>query len=119
GVGTDIFWPPANELADFFGVHVSTARRWRREQNAPRAVIMLLACDLGAFDPVWAGWRVRGGLLRSPEGLEAAMQDVRALPFIRMQVVTYQTENRKLVAQLESGIVEQPMPAEWDWDQLT
>lgn len=116
----DIFWPPAKDLAQRFGVDITTARRWRRGHHAPRAVVLLVSGDLGVFDPIWEGWCVRDGILRSPEGFEATMSDVRSLPFVRLQVVTHRSENVKLRAENQElrqyavpVIEEQPTPEQW------
>lgn len=116
----DVFWPPAKYLAERFGVHITTARRWVRERYAPPAVMMLLSGDLEVFDPEWAGWRVRSGLLRSPEGFECTMSDVRSLPFVRLQISTHRTENVRLRAENEElkqqtypAMEDQPVPEDW------
>ena len=107
------FWPTAKDLAERFGVHITTARRWVRERNAPPAVMMLLTGDLGVFDMVWEGWCVRGEALYSPEGLEVALGDIRAVPFMKMQIQSYQLDAR--LAQLPH-IEEQPTPEQWAAD---
>lgn len=122
-MGIDTFYPSAKDLAARFGVDITTARRWRRGRNAPLAVQLLLSGDLGVFDPAWAGWAVRDGLLRSPEGFEASMADVRSLPFVRLQVSTHRSENVRLRAENEElkqnaypTMVEQPRPEDWAGD---
>lgn len=72
--------------------------------------VLMLTGDLGSLDPQWAGWILRNGNIYSPEGLEVSIGDVRSVPFLRMQLATYQTENRKL---REPKIEEQPAPSEW------
>ena len=108
---SDVFFPPARYLAELFGVHITTARRLVREQNAPLAVVMILSRDLGVFSADWAGWKLRGAQLISPEGFEATRNDVLSLPFMRMQIATYRAENRKLQ---EPHVDEQPLPEQWD-----
>lgn len=81
---------------------------------------MLLSGDLGVFDPEWEGWAVRDGLLRSPEGFECTMSDVRSLPFVRLQVATHRTENVRLRAENDElkqqaypTMEDQPAPDDW------
>lgn len=62
----------AEELAGLMDVHVTTARRWLREQNAPghvlRALRIVRRGELGAISKTWAGWRITpDGKLWSPE----------------------------------------------------
>jgi hypothetical protein len=104
------FWPTAKDLAERFGVHITTARRWVRERNAPPAVMMLLTGDLGVFDMAWEGWCVRGEALYSPEGLEVAMGDVRSVPYTKMLVQSYQLDAR--LAKLPQ-FEDQPTPEQW------
>jgi len=112
-VDSVIFWPAAKDLAERFGVHITTARRWVRERNAPAAVILLLSGDLGVFAAEWEGWVVRGTSLYSPEGLEVALGDIRAVPFMKMQIAGYQLDAR--LAKVPD-IEEQPTPEEWASD---
>lgn len=67
---------------------------------------MLLAGDLGCFDPAWSGWIVRGGELVSPEGWRIKVNDVLATPLTRAQLSAYQAELRQL-----KGLDAQPEPA--------
>lgn len=114
----EIFWPPAKYLASWLGVHITTARRWVRERNAPPAVVMLLSRDLGVFDEKWEGWRIVEGTLRSPEGITLTPPEALAHPFMLLQIGTLQADNRKLRKELDAGIEEQPQPSEWDLERL-
>lgn len=108
------FWPPAKDLASFFGVHLTTARRWRREHYAPPAVMMLLAQDLGALDVKWRGWRVREGCLISPEQLVIPLAKVLSLPFMDAQITNLQRDIKDMRTYRDQGIENQPEPVEWD-----
>jgi len=66
---------------------------------------MILAGDLGAFDPEFRGWTVRDGKLISPEGWEASPGDVLSIPLLRAQISAYQAKQRII-----EGIEEQPLP---------
>lgn len=80
----------APELAELADVHVTTARRWLRQRQAPsqvsRCLELLRAGHLGALARAWSGWSIRGGFLVSPEGERFAPGDVRAAPYDRDQV---------------------------------
>ena len=71
-------------LAELLGVHVTTARRWRRTGEAPAAVLRALAVlrfgRLGPIDPAWSGWILRDGELWSPENEPYTPGMVRAGP---------------------------------------
>lgn len=79
---------------------------------------MILAGDLGLFDPEWSGWKIRGASLFSPEGWEITVNDVLATRLLNTQLAVYQEENRRLKAALKSEAVnrleEQPTPDQWD-----
>src|SRR5947209_2176449 len=74
----------ADELARLAAVHVTTARRWLRRRCAPplveRTLATLRAGELGALSSAWSGWRLRCGVLISPEGSEFTPGEVRAAP---------------------------------------
>lgn len=66
------------------------------------------------FDGAWRGWRIFGRALISPEGWEITVNDVLAVPLMRLQITTYQSELR--AAHDALSILEQPEPTEWpDW----
>ena len=66
---------------------------------------MILTGDLGAFDPAFRGWKLRGGKLISPGGWEASAGDVLSIPLLRAQISAYQASLRKTQA-----IEEHPLP---------
>lgn len=106
------FWPPAKDIAALCGVDLATARRWRRQASCPPpAAVFLINGDLGCFAKEWRGWRIRGAVLLSPDGQEVTPNDIRAIPFMRLQIQTYQLD-----ARLAKGpnIEEQPKPEDWD-----
>lgn len=54
----------AEEIARRCRVDVATARRWKRgATRMPKTSAMILAGDLGCFDPAWCGWTLRAGKL--------------------------------------------------------
>jgi hypothetical protein len=69
------------EIACLCKVDLRTARRWKSgESRMPETARMILAGDLGCFDPAWRGWMLRDGKLISPEGREATAGDVLSIP---------------------------------------
>lgn len=71
--------------------------------------------DLGCLDPGWTGWRVRSGVLYSPEGWEITVSDVLALPLMRQQLAAYKAELRMIQVRV-AAMAEQPIPADFpEW----
>jgi hypothetical protein len=89
---------PAEELADLTGVHVATARRWKRGDALPpvadRLLRLVLTGDLGLISRAWRGWRLAAGTLVGPDGITATPGEVLAIPFVRAQVSAYQARQR-------------------------
>lgn len=96
------------EIARLCGVSVATARRWRRGVTQPsQSARMILAADLGCFDPAWRGWTIRRGKLISREGWEATPGEVLAIPLMHGKISAYQAWARAVHA-----IDEQPPPGD-------
>lgn len=105
---------PAEEIAERCGVDLSTARRWKTgASRIPHAAQLVLEADLGAFSKAARGWRIAGEELISPEGWQVRLSEVRALPLMRQQITTYQSELRQY-QERENQIEEQPVPDQWD-----
>ena len=97
---------PAETIAFLCKVSIRTARRWKAGQRRmPETARMILASDLGCFDPAWRGWAFRDGKLISPEGWEASPGDVLSVPLMRAQISAYQAKERQVLA-----MDEQPLP---------
>lgn len=102
----ELYGIPAETIALLCKVNVRTARRWKKgERRMPETARMILAGDLGAFDPAWRGWAFRGGKLVSPDGWEASPGDVMSIGLMRAQISAYQAKERQI-----QGLQEQPMP---------
>lgn len=90
---------PAELLAQLTGVHIDTARRWKRRGRVPHPYTLLIhlrtSGDLGAIDPHWQGWRLVGGKLWTPEQQPLAPGDLRAIPY-----------RSQLLAELERQLTE-------------
>lgn len=88
----------ARRIAALTGVHLSTARRWKRTRKHPRWVAPFLAMALeGDLSPIareWRGWILREDRLVSPEGWSFSAGEIRSVPFLRAQVRTYQQQQR-------------------------
>jgi hypothetical protein len=67
-----LYGVPVEVIARVCQVHPDTARRWKRQGNAPAGALALIRSlwehDLGGISEVWAGWIVRQGELVSPQG---------------------------------------------------
>lgn len=68
---------------------------------------MIVAGDLGSFDPAWSGWTLRAGKLISPEGWELTAADALAVPLLRAQLAAYQAKERQVLS-----MDEQPLPGQ-------
>jgi hypothetical protein len=112
----EIYGIPISELARICHVSLKTAGRWKAGTTCPpQSAMLLLSGDLGSLDPEWRGWRVRGGVLHSPEGWEISRNDVLATPLMRQQLAAYQSELRQIQERLDA-MPEQPAPADWpEW----
>ena len=73
----------------------------------PETARMLIAGDLGCFDPDIRGWSIRNGKLISPEGWEATAAEILTIPLMRAQFSVYQAKERQVVA-----TDEQPLPGD-------
>jgi len=98
-MGTDrLYGVGAEQLAEVAGVHISTARRWKRTGKYPRKINTLLALlidgDLGPISRAWRGWRVCGDRLISPEGVAVTFGNIRAIPVMQAQIAGYHARER-------------------------
>jgi Phage protein len=111
----ELYGIPISEIARICKVSVKTATRWKDGHTVPpNTARMLLAGDLGAFDPSWAGWVCRRGLLISPEGWEITVGDVLSIPLMRHQVAAWRAEVRRMKEAVAKQ--EQPAPDAWpEW----
>jgi hypothetical protein len=98
-LGTDtLYGIAAEQLVAITGVHLSTARRWKRRRRLPRWLQRLVSLcvfgDLGQIHRAWSGWTLREKYLVSPEGWEFTFGEIRSIPFLHAQVAAYQARQR-------------------------
>jgi hypothetical protein len=102
----ELYGISAETIALLCKVNVRTARRWKNgERRMPQTARMILAGDLGCFDPAWRGWAFRDGKLISPEGWDISPGDVLSISLMRAQLAAYQAKER-----LIDALEEQPLP---------
>jgi hypothetical protein len=102
----ELYGIPAETIALLCKVSITTARRWKKgRRRMPETARMILAADLGCFDPAFRGWSIRDGKLVSPEGWEATAGDILTIPLMRAQISAYQAKERVVLA-----MDEQPLP---------
>ena len=102
----ELYGIPAETIALLCKVSITTARRWKKgRRRMPETARMILAADLGCFDPAFRGWSIRSGKLISPEGWEASAGDILTIPLMRAQISAYQAKERQVQA-----MDEQPLP---------
>ena len=98
-MGTDLLYGiGCEQIAGLTGVHISTARRWKRTGKHPRWLAPFIAMAVeGQLAPIgnaWRGWMLRGKHLVSPEGWEFTAGEIRSIPLLHAQVRIYQGRER-------------------------
>lgn len=67
-----LYGVPVDVISTACGVHPDTARRWKRQGNAPAGALALIRAlwnyELGPVSAPWDGWCLRQGDLVSPQG---------------------------------------------------
>lgn len=93
-----LFGIPAEKIADWCQVHITTARRWKRGEEPPhcaRLVIELITTrNLGLLDPSFDGWQLQAGTLIAPDGHAYTPGDVLSTTYWRALARSYQAEQR-------------------------
>ena len=83
-------------LAQLTGVHMDTARRWKRNGQIPphhaQIIELKLNGDLGALTASWRGFRIADGKLWTPEGAQVTPGEIRAIPLRRQQLADLQRQ---------------------------
>lgn len=75
---------PPELIAQWCGVSVATARRWKNGGAVPRPALRLFALhrDGKVLDEHWVGWRAHGDTLTDPEGNTTTQSQLRAYALI-------------------------------------
>jgi hypothetical protein len=85
-------------LVQVTGVHPDTARRWKRTGKVPKKhatqVALATEGDLGVVAPEWSGFRLKSGMLWTPEGKPIRPGDVLAIPYRAQQILALEAEVR-------------------------
>jgi hypothetical protein len=113
-----LFGLSIKHIAEACAVDLTTARRWKRGAICPpQSALWVLTGDLGHLDPAWTGWKLSRGCLCSPENWLIYVNDVLAVPLLRLQLAAYQSENRALKRDLADAeanrLEEQPLADDW------
>lgn len=81
---------PAQLLKQLTGVHIDTARRWKRRGRIPRhfqkLVQLGITGDLGTLHPAWNGFRLVKDQIWTPEDEPVRFGELRAIPLTRALV---------------------------------
>ncbi len=89
---------PADVIANWTQVHITTARRWKRGEEPPHAAVQMIELratgELKVVDLAWHGWRLKDGALLSPNGDSFTPNEIMAGPYWRTLVRAYQAEQR-------------------------
>lgn len=114
----------AEEIALLCGVSYRTACRWKSGSvQMDTASKLILSGDLSCFAAEWAGWKIRGLSLISPEGWEITMYDVLASRLHEAQLREWRTQVKSMKNQLaemeRGGYEDQPTVEDWDVQILT
>ena len=92
------------QIADLIGVHVSTARKYLRSNQAPAWALQLLTIHrhgrLPTNCPTWSQWRGRGGYLIDPAGIAYSAGDVMSLWVVEQLQQELQIKHRAPVQYL-------------------
>ena len=101
----------AELIADLCKVDVATARRWKSGAcKMPYTAAVLVSGDLGAFSPLWQGWRIQGDAIVSPDGWQIRRDDALTVPLLLGQINALRAEIAKYREWDDKD--EQPVPGE-------
>lgn len=86
-------------LKQLTGVHINTARRWKRRGQIPRhfekLVKLAVTGDLGALHPNWNGFRLVKDQIWTPEDQPVRSGELRAIPLQRELIRELQHQLKK------------------------
>lgn len=91
---TSTYGIPVYHLAALTGVHIDTARRWKRtgfvDGGYGTVIARRTSGDLGFMCDDWRGWKLRGKQLYTPDGWPIRPGEILALPYRYQQIRTYE-----------------------------
>jgi hypothetical protein len=92
-------WAHVPRLVKLGYVSERTARHWRRTRKLPAWALgwlKLMDGDLGRLEPAFAGWRIKNGALKSPDGWAFHPGEIETVPFRHQQIRALESEIRAL-----------------------
>lgn len=94
----DLYGITAEEIAELLGVHVTTARRYKRGESPSQAQLELLRLktkgDLSILSGEWQDWRLCRGKLIAPDGAQYGPGEVLSTTYWRALAKHYQVRQR-------------------------
>ena len=101
---TAAFGLHTRQIADLIGVHVSTARKYLRSNQAPAWAFQLLTIHrhgrLPTDCPTWSHWRISGSFLIDPAGVEYSAGDVMSIWIVEQLKLELERKHRSPVQYL-------------------
>lgn len=75
---------PPELVAQWCGVTLATARRWKKGAPVPRPALRLFTLyrDMRVLDAAWAGWKVHKGKIIDPDGNATTETQLRAYSLV-------------------------------------
>lgn len=87
----------AELIAQLCDVDVATARRWKSgKSRIPYCAAMTLLRDLTLFGKEWAGWRLQGEEILSPDGWTINRNHALSVPLLEGQVKALEQKMKKM-----------------------
>lgn len=95
---TALYGITAEDIAEWCGVHITTARRWKRGEEPTRSAKILIDLmttgDMSLIDPAWHGWRIGNGKIIAPDTTSYTPGEVMASNYWRRLARNYQVDQR-------------------------
>ena len=88
----------AETIAGIAGVHITSARRWKRAgapEHIHKLLRLLLQGDLAVISPAWRGWRIERDRLHSiDDAYTFSPGEILSLPFRLSQIAALEKRNK-------------------------
>jgi hypothetical protein len=89
---------PAEVIAQWCQVHITTARRWKRYGDVPYAAQVLITIratgDVSMLFPGWRDWSLRNGEIVAPDGVPYSPGEILAVSFYKQLAANLQAQQR-------------------------